>query len=263
MFPEIQLSDSIVIPTYLLYLSVLYCFLIYYVFRRARQRYGYVAEVRDESVATALDFGLILMVGGFLGGRLVHIFYEMPEYYAEDWTRAFKFWEGGFVFYGGFLFAILGCWIFAIRRKLSFLKWADFYAPVLALGYGLGRISCFLAGCCYGRSCTAPWAVTFPWDYHQTQRHPTQLYAVIWELVAFAILIQLERRKTFVKTPGKIFFIWLLMHSVGRLMMEYYRDDFRGDLIWGMSISTWMSLFVFAGALAGLWSQRRKTKVLS
>ena len=148
MFPEIKLSDSIVIPTYLLYLSVLYCFLIFYVLRRATLRERILAH--DSAMTLALDLGLIMMVGGFIGGRLVHVLYEMPSYYAQDWTRALKFWEGGFVFYGGFIAAFMGCLFFVWRRKLSFRIWADFFAPVLALGYGLGRMSCFLAGrrCC-------------------------------------------------------------------------------------------------------------------
>ena len=244
MFPEIKFSDSIVIPTYILYLSFLYCFLLFYSVRRA--------ESHKLTTSTALDFAFLLMIGGFLGARLVHIFYEMPHYYVEDWTRAFKFWEGGFVFFGGFIGGIFACWIYQRRKKLSFLTWADFFAPVVALGYGLGRFSCFLAGCCYGRACDAPWAVVFPWDFHQTARHHTQLYAVFWELSAFALLIWMEK-KNFQKTkPGLIFFSWLALHSVGRLMMEYFRDDFRGDALLGLSISSWMSLVLFAIAVGSL-----------
>jgi phosphatidylglycerol:prolipoprotein diacylglycerol transferase len=252
MFPEIKFSDSIVIETYLLYISVLYCFLLFYVLQRARNRPGLSDEVRSQKTTIALDLSLIMMVGGFLGARAVHVFYEMPEYYSEDWTRAFKFWQGGFVFYGGFIVAFAACWIFLRLRKLSFLEWADFFAPVLALGYGLGRISCFLAGCCYGRSCDAPWAVVFPWDYHQVPRHPTQIYAVLWELAVYALLIWLEKRKLVVREPGKLFAIWLTFHALGRLMMEYYREDFRGDLIIGLTISTWVSLLLLASSLAAL-----------
>lgn len=244
MFPEIRFSDSIVLPTYHFYLSLLYCFLIFYVVRRAR--------AQNLNVGTTLDFGLIMMVAGFLGARLVHVFYEVPHYYAEDWTRAFKFWEGGFVFFGGFLSAFLACLIYQRRKTLSFSRWADFFAPLLALGYGLGRISCFLAGCCYGRYCDLPWAVVFSWDYHQAPRHPTQLYAVIWELAIFGLLIWFEKKKFQLKKPGLIFFFWLFLHSIGRLFMEYFRDDFRGDLIVGLSLSTWVSLALLSVSVTAL-----------
>jgi len=250
MFPEIRFSDSFVLPTYILTISLLYCFLLAYVVSRAKKL--------ERSVTTALDLALILMVSGFIGGRAVHVFYEMPDYYAEDWTRAFRFWEGGFVFYGGFFFAFLSACLFVRIKKLSFYQWADFYAPVIALGYGLGRISCYLAGCCYGRFCSAPWAVVFPWDSQKTPRHPVQLYVVFWELATFALLLWLEKKKRKSLAPGMIFFIWLLFHSVGRLIMEYFRDDFRGDFIFGLSISTWVSVFILAIA-SGLISTRLKS----
>jgi phosphatidylglycerol:prolipoprotein diacylglycerol transferase len=247
MFPEIRISDSIVIPTYLPYLSFLYCFLVYYVFKRA-QRLGFNTKI-------ALDLGLILMIAGFIGGRLLHVFYEVPEYYLEDISRIFKFWEGGFVFFGGFAAGILGCLIYVKKTKISFFKWADFYAPVIALGYGLGRVGCFLSGCCYGKSCELPWGVRFSWDYHQVLRHPTQLYAVIWELGVFALLISLPAafksvslQKVFQK-PGTVFSLWLFLHAWGRLLMEQYRDDFRGELLLNLSISTWFSFLLLLSAI--------------
>lgn len=249
MFSEIRISDSIVIPTYLLYQSLLFCFLIFYVVRRAK--------LSGQSVKTALDLAFILMVAGFIGGRFLHVVYEMPEYYLEDLNRIYKFWEGGFVFYGGFVCAFVGCAIFLRKQKFSFFQWADFYAPVLALGYGLGRISCFLAGCCYGRFCTMPWAVRFPWDYHQVLRHPTQLYAVFWELAVFALLLVLP--KFLQLKTGLLFSVWLILHGLGRLMMEYYREDFRGDLIAGFSISSWVSVIVIAlGIKFCFYTQSRK-----
>lgn len=250
MFPEIKFSDSIVIPTYLVYLSFLYSFLVFYVSRRADR-----VEVDR---GHAFNIALILMLGGFLGGRLLHVFFEVPQYYKEDWTRVLRVWEGGFVFFGGFAAALIGMLAYTVWKKISFLEWADFYAPVGALGYGLGRISCFLAGCCYGRSCDLPWAVTFSWDPHAVGRHPTQLYAVAWELLLFVALIILERKKIFQGLSGMLFFFWLNFHGVGRLMMEFFRDDFRGDLIAGLTLSTWVSLILIAGGIGGMLIKSRQ-----
>ena len=248
MFPEIILSESIVIPTYIVFLSLLYCFLVFYTFKRA--------EKLKRPVKTALDLGFIIMVAGFIGGRMLHVLFEAPFYYQEDWLRVFYFWQGGFVFYGGFLTAFAACLLYLffqskknLRHKLSYLQWADFYAPIIALGYGLGRISCFLAGCCYGSACDFPWAVNFPWDLNGLARHPVQLYMTAWELLLFAFLLFTEKKKNPV---GQLFFTWLFFHAIGRLIMEYFRDDFRGNLILSMSLSSWISWALILGSIVFL-----------
>jgi len=219
---------------YTAYLSGLYCFLIVFVYLRARK----INQTKD-----ALDLGLLLMIFGFIGARLFHVFYENPEHYREDWLRVFQIWYGGFVFYGGAICAFTACVLLIHARKLDWKFWFDFYTPVVALGYGLGRFSCYMAGCCYGRTCELPWSVD--------GRHPTQLYALFWELCLLAVLSILSFKKL-IKTPGKLFFFWLMGHSLGRIVMEYYREDFRGGLWWGQSISTWLSLFFLFCSLVGI-----------
>ncbi len=250
MFPEIHISDSIILPTYLVYLSILYCFLIFFTAKRA--------DWLGENRTIALDIGFVLMVGGFLGGRLLHIFYEAPQYYLDDWIRVLQFWEGGFVFFGGFLLALLGGFLYTKIKKISFFHWADFYAPIIALGYGLGRISCFLAGCCFGRTCDLPWAIRLAWDPSQAMRHPTQLYAVIWELILYFVLIRIEKKKIFAAQAGLLFFFWITFHGVGRLMMESFRDDFRGELIAGWTLSSWVALGIVISGIIGLLIRARK-----
>lgn len=234
MYPYIDISPSFQIPTYLVFLSLLYCFLIYWTVRRT--------EAKDIPQKETLDLGFALMVGGFLGARLLHVFFENPEYYLADPKKVFYIWEGGFVFYGGALGALLASLLVLKIQKLSFATWADFYAPQFALGYGLGRISCFLAGCCFGKSLDSFWAIE--------GRHPTQLYAVFFELAVYVFLIRFEKQKLKSRFPGEIFTLWVFCHSIGRITMEFFRDDFRGSLILNLSISTWISLILMGGSLA-------------
>src|SRR5690606_6314306 len=105
-------------------------------------------------------------------------------------------------------------------------------APVLAFAYAAGRSACFLAGCCYGRYCDLPWAID--------GRHPTQLYAAAWEMGVVFILLGL-RPSPFFQNPGRIFYLWMILHGIGRFIMEAFRDDFRGPSL-GLSISGWISL---------------------
>jgi phosphatidylglycerol---prolipoprotein diacylglyceryl transferase len=245
MFPLIRLTPSFGLPTYLLIISLTYCLCIYLVYKRS--------EKSNLAVSLSLDVCLAIMIGGFLGARLFHVFYEEPKYYIAHPIRILEFWQGGFVYFGGLIGAVIAAFLFLHHKKESFLKWADFFAPVLSLGYALGRLACFLNGCCYGRICSLPWAVTFHEAGLPTgPRHPTQLYATFWELGVFVTLLTLEKRK-----QKNIFVLWLMLHSAGRIIMEYFRDDDRGPLLAGFSIATWISVvFIILGATKLILSQK-------
>lgn len=231
MLPEIKVTDQLSFSTYFIYIGLLYTYLVYWVYASAHKK--------KLDVLIALNLSLIIMVIGFIGARLTHVLWESPEVYSEHPSTVFKFWQGGFVFYGGAIPAVLACLWYLKKQKQKLTTWLDFFAPIGALGYGLGRISCFLAGCCYGKSCDLPWAIQ--------GRHPTPLYAVTWEL---SVLVYLNWRGRKKLSPGQLFAEWILLHSVGRMIMESFRDDFRGDFIFGISPSTLISLILFSGTLA-------------
>jgi phosphatidylglycerol---prolipoprotein diacylglyceryl transferase len=195
----------------------------------------------------AVDLTLTGLIAGFIGARALHVLYEEPVFYYQNPGAVFEIWNGGFVFYGGLIGAWLGILGFCIWRKQPFWFWADIAAPPAALAYALGRIGCFLNGCCYGKICELPWAI----QLHGAHRHPTQLYATFWELAVVGILLISERR---IKGAGHLFNIWLLLHSVGRIVMEVFRDDPRGGLIGGLTISTWLAVTIIGIALFNLVS---------
>lgn len=252
MAPFIHLTDQIHFPTYLVIISLAYTLSVVWVFYRAP---NFSLER-----AIALDLGLMIMVGGFLGARLFHIFYENLEYYKLFPWDVFKIWQGGFVFYGGFIGALLFCIGYAKIRKIDFWQWADFYAPVLAFGYGLGRVGCLMNGCCFGAHCDLPWAIEFNQPGLAVgARHPTQIYAVIWELgLVLPLLLKVIPKFKFPST-GYLFLSWLFLHAGGRLIMEIFRDDFRGADIWGLSISTWISIDIILVSLFFMWWRQRKS----
>lgn len=228
MLPTIQISSEIHVPTYYLVICVVVALCLFWISKRSHQK--------KLNAQLSLDLSLLIMVFGFIGGRLFHVFYESLSYYQENYMRIFYFWDGGFVFYGGALLSGAAGIIYLYFKAHDQLeKYLDLLAPVLALGYGLGRVGCFLAGCCYGRACDLPWAVS--------GKHPAQLYAVLWELGVVLTLLGLEKARSegkFFKAPGRIFYTWMILHGAGRLIMEFFRDDFRGPTI-GFSISSWIS----------------------
>lgn len=252
MLPEISVGPLVGLPTYFLYLSVLYSVLMLVITAWAH-RQGF-------SAIYALNLAMIGLVAGTIGARLFHVFYEGPAFYAQHPLEAFKLWQGGFVFYGGMFGAAAGAWIYLRRIREDFWTWADFYSPILALGYGLGRFACFLAGCCYGKVCVLPWAYR--------GRHPVQLYSLVVELCLAVFLWWLIRRRGLHPPSeqgphdgaGQFFSLWLIGHSINRLAMESMRDDFRGENVAGLSISTWISLVLLAAGITKFTMTRLQPK---
>ena len=195
---------------------------------------------RDRKVA--FDLAIIIMLSGFVGGRLLHVFFEEWNYYSQDYSRIFEFWRGGFVYYGGMFTAFAATFAYAKYRKIDYLEWADFFTPLLSLGVAFGRIGCLLSGCCFGQYCDLPWALE--------GRHPTVLYLFFGEIAILFVILNLEQRKGYY-LKGHLFAKWVLLHSLLRLNVEYFRDDFRGmffhvPLFGLISISQVISLILIA-----------------
>ncbi len=232
---------SFSLPTYYVFLSFVLTITTLYVYKRA--------EKKQYSGTTAMDLYLISLGAGILGARAMHIFYEAPDHYLQNPLRAFYFWEGGFVYYGGAIAAFLAGLIALKVKQQSFPMWLDFFTPVASIGYALGRIACFLAGCCYGKVCDLPWAVSttlveYPSGFeHTSLRHPVQLYATLIELILFVLILWLEQKKWF-KRPGNLFAFWLSLHALSRIAIELLRDDDRGATMGGLSISTRISILI-------------------
>jgi len=236
MLPEIQISETFVLPTYFTYLSLLYCLLITFLPWWARRN--------QMDVRLTLRLALSIMVSGFLGARLLHVVYENPHFYLNHPERIFFVWLGGFVFFGGALAAGLTCFLILRQKHENIGLWLDFWAPVVALGYGLGRVACLLNGCCYGAFCELPWAIG--------HRHPTQAYAIAWELLTLVLVLRLRRTDWFLRRAGRVFATYISFHGVGRLVMENFREDDRGPLVLSLSLSTVISLLLIAGSLIWL-----------
>ena len=174
-----------------------------------------------------------------LGARLLHVFYEEPAYYAESPLRILEVWRGGFTYFGGLLFSLVFFIFYFLKPRVrNFWQTTDFFAPILSLGTGVGRIACFLQGCCYGKELHLFWSVR--------GLHPTQLYIFVWEMVLFISLLKFEKKNW---RAGDLFLYWISASALGRFLVEFYRDDFRGQMIAGLSISQVISLvlIMFSG----------------
>ena len=121
------------------------------------------ARLAGISAEQIYDLGPWLILGGIVGGRVLYVISYWREQFAQNpFPEIFMVQHGGLVFYGGLIGATLAGMFYIHRKKLPLWKIADIVAPSIALGSAFGRIGCLMNGCCYGRECHLPWAITFP-----------------------------------------------------------------------------------------------------
>ena len=150
MMPVLNIG-TLSIPTFFIVISLSLSFLVIYL--------SYRTEARDVDRQAAFDIAIILMVAGFVGGRLMHVFYEEWPYYQKYPIQILYFWQGGYVFFGGFILCAISVYAYCKLKKVDFLQMADFFAPLLSLSHAFGRLGCFLPDAateanatCLGRS---------------------------------------------------------------------------------------------------------------
>ncbi len=219
-------------------------------------------QAKKEGIPTdrITDLGFYILLAAIVGSRLLFIFIN-AGHYIKNPLDVFKIWEGGLVFYGGVILAVpIAIW-YVKRAGLGIWSTADIFAPSIAIGHAFGRIGCYAAGCCYGKTAEAlPWGVIFT-DPEclaplNTALHPVQLYEAGGEFINFIFLVAIRRHKTF---NGQIFIAYLLIYSVIRFIVEFFRGDTgRGFLVSQISVSQGISILMFVAAAAGFMVLRRR-----
>ncbi len=181
--------------------------------------------------------GFIIILAAIIGSRLMYVLMNI-SHYLERPADIFKIWQGGLVFSGGIICVVLAVGWYARRHRLSMWKVADMWAPAAAMGQGIGRIGCFMAGCCYGKPTDLKWGVVFTHPHSlaptNISLHPTQIYSSLSGFVIFVVLILLHSKKNF---DGQVLLWFLILHSTSRLAIERFRGDYRG-MIPGTEMST-------------------------
>ncbi len=174
-----------------------------------------------------------------MGGRLGYVLFYRPDYYAQDWHRIYRLWEGGMSFHGGVVGVAIGMSIFAWRHKLSVRSVADAVCVVVPLGLFFGRLANFMNSELYGRVTTVPWAVHFPLPHggYSELVHPTQLYEAASEgLLLLLLLLYMVCVKAAWQRRGLVAGVFLAGYAVARSVCELWRepDSFLGFVVpWG------------------------------
>ena len=207
----------------------------YFLLERDLKRTGY-----DKNLASDIVFWAAL--GGVVGAKVYYLIENFDRVIVDP--KGMILSGSGLVFLGGLLGGLLGVTMVLKNNKLPWLVFADLVAPLLILGYGIGRIGCFLVGDDYGLPSKLPWAISFeeglpptnvqtfelyyPWidiskfDSFLINVHPTQIYESV---LAFVIFFYLWKKRKTIKNHGDLFFKYLLFAGVERFFIEFIRTN--------------------------------------
>jgi phosphatidylglycerol:prolipoprotein diacylglycerol transferase len=196
-----------------------------------------------------MDLGIYLIISALIGAKLLLLVVDF-SYFKDHPGELLSLVRAGGVFYGGLAAAFVVGLLLIRRYRLPMWTTADLIAPGIALGHVVGRFGCLLAGCCYGRPTTVPWAITFTDPAAAVNvgtplgvpLHPTQLYDAGAELLILVVLLLTERRWR--PYAGRTFWLYMLLYAVSRFVIEFYRGDERGTVFGTLSTSQFASVLI-------------------
>ena len=187
------------------------------------------------------------VVGGFAGAKVLYFLTRLKDIMENP--RVLLDLADGFVVYGGIIGGIYSAMAYCRIKKMPFLQYFDLVMPSVALAQGFGRIGCFLAGCCYGRETDSALGIVFhnsSYAPNDVKLLPTQLISSGLDFLLCAVLILLDRKK---KGDGQIAGAYLVLYSIGRFILEFYRGDLIRGNVGALTTSQFIAIFV---AMAGV-----------
>ena len=217
MHPSVFKFHSFEVHSYGLMLAIAFLVAIQIFVSRGKRR-----GISEDALHT---ISLVILILAIVGGRGLFVLTHWADY-ASDPLGIFRLWEGGLMLYGGYVLAIVGTIVYVRRAKLQVWRIGDAVAPAMALGIGIGRIGCYLNGCCFGLPTHAPWGVKFPpgsyssYVFPGMPIHPSQLYLVLAGVLLFVALLLLDRKPHF---AGYLFWMAVAIDSVLRFGIDFTR----------------------------------------
>jgi phosphatidylglycerol:prolipoprotein diacylglycerol transferase len=208
---------------------------------------------------TTWDLALALIAGVVLGARLEYVRSHLAEFAGAPW-RVLALRDGGLVFYGGFVGAVVAVLAVARWRKVPPLRVFDAYAVFLPFGHALGRVGCVLAGCCWGAPTDLPWGLRYPAGHESgsVPTHPVPLYEAAFNVVLGVFLLRLHGRRRY---EGQVLASFLLTYPVFRAFNETLRGDVvRGFVVGSVTNAQATSAVLVVVGLALVWFGQRSAR---
>jgi len=219
---------------------------------------------RREKPFPITTMGGVWVFFGALIGSKVYWWVQYGKW--EDLKWGMFLLNGGLVFYGGLIGGVLGGIAYVRWCRAPVAQVADLVMPYVALSHALGRLGCFLNGCCWGSVTSAPWGVTYPrtgWGaYHEqivegliakgTKHplpvHPTQVYEALGCVVLFLVLRFIYKKGS---PTGLIVALYMLFYGMLRFTTEFFRGDSAHPLM-GLTASQFVAVALMVGGLGVL-----------
>ncbi len=218
---------------------------------------------REKITADAVGMVAVALVAGIVGAKVWHVLDSPSEFRTIGWA---VLWDtAGFAWYGGMVFGILALVLQGLRAKIGALRTLDLFAPAAAIGYGIGRIGCFLSGDgCYGIDITPvhifgytfhPWGMAFPHGIDPTNVpvYHTPLYELgAGLLIGWFLWWRLGKPHA----TGAILGQYLMLSGIARFLVEFIRRN--DKILWGLTNAQLASAgAVLAGIALTAWAATR------
>ncbi len=256
MHPVLFKIGPIHIYTYGFFLALAFLSAIYLSAREA--------ERQGLSKARFYDLCFYAVLGALAGSRLVYVLSDLPTFEAHP-LKIFALWEGGLIFHGGLAGATAVVIYYMRRHAIPWRQAFDSLAIGMPVGQALGRVGCFMAGCCWGAPSNLPWAVVFSNPETlcplRVPLHPSQLYESVLLVGVFGILYWLRTRKRF---QGQLMLTYFTLAGAVRFGTEFFRSplDYRGPVIifdWPLTQVVALAITAVSGILLWwFWSRAEK-----
>ncbi len=182
---------------------------------------GFLLQKKAKRLALSpeavVDFIFWVVIAGLIGSRIFFILINL-SYFLENPKEIIMIQHGGLAWQGGLLLGSLTAFLLIRKNKWPLWRTLDFFAPYAALGQAIGRLGCFLNGCCYGRE--ASWGIYFP--VHHARLYPTQLFDAFGLFCIFLFLNAYQNSK---RRDGEVVILYFISAALLRFFVEFLRAD--------------------------------------
>jgi prolipoprotein diacylglyceryl transferase len=212
-----------------------------------------------------IDIALLAVPIAIIGARIYHVATHPGFYFGDgsDFWAIFRIWEGGIAIYGALIGGAIGAWLGCRWTGIRFTAFADALAPGLLLAQAIGRFGNWFNQELFGLPTDLPWGLEIDADNaafppglaEGTLFHPTFLYEVVWNTLGVVVLLWVGRK--FTLQWGRVFGVYLVWYSAGRIVWESIRID-PSEVYLGLRTNVWAAILGVALGLVVLFVQKRR-----